>query len=50
MSLEKVIKFKLGGKGYKLFGLDGHTFNKRLIFSFRERGLILTVSLRQCLL
>ena len=25
-----------GGKGYKIFGLNGHTFDRRWIFLYRE--------------
>ena len=25
-----------GGKGYKIFGPDGHTFDKRWLFLYRE--------------
>ena len=37
-----------GGKDYKTFGLDGHTFDRRCIFLFKEGDNNYSISSNNC--
>ena len=43
--LTESLSLDFGGKGYKTFGIDGHTFDRRWMFLYRECGNNYTISM-----